>query len=204
MSDRITPAWAGKSVKSGNAELVHQDHPRMGGEKVPFQRIKKPPRGSPPHGRGKGEGCPAERAEERITPAWAGKRCALARPSVHIEDHPRMGGEKKSQTTKKVKRQGSPPHGRGKAFPILGVCVLSGITPAWAGKRGTNPVSFKAFMDHPRMGGEKPIRLVVLWLAGGSPPHGRGKGCKIVQRKVSLGITPAWAGKRWRASVSPS
>ena len=49
------------------------------------------------------------------------------------------------------------------------------ITPAWAGK------SFGLFgpqipsMDHPRVGGEKPVAMHNLTTKAGSPPRGRGK-----------------------------
>ena len=50
---RITPAWAGKSVRHGHPARNPQDHPRMGGEKQPGPDTKLCIEGSPPHGRGK-------------------------------------------------------------------------------------------------------------------------------------------------------
>ena len=50
-------------------------------------------------------------------------------------DHPRMGGEKLLISFEQVFRQGSPPHGRGKESLLFHCVFLSGITPAWAGKR---------------------------------------------------------------------
>ena len=114
MSDRITPAWAGKSVKSGNAELVHQDHPRMGGEKRPFSTYKKAPPG--------------------ITPAWAGKSVSVESNKGVSWDHPRMGGEKGQQGHVLQRVIGSPPHGRGKAKKPTMNRKQRRITPAWAGK----------------------------------------------------------------------
>ena len=59
-------------------------------------------------------------------------------------------------------------------------------------------------MDHPRVGGEKPNRILWDNFKRGSPPRGRGK---VVRHRCILfdvGITPAWAGKsrpavRWSA-----
>ena len=48
------------------------------------------------------------------------------------------------------------------------------------------------------MGGEKPDIYRQLSFLGGSPPHGRGKACKLSLISGPTGITPAWAGKSLR------
>ena len=113
---RITPAWAGKSYKFPVGLLPTWDHPRMGGEKISFFFTGCSPRGSPPHGRGKGQEWMNEGKAERITPAWAGKRYFGGSFYFGKQDHPRMGGEKRTKTTTVTKKGGSPPHGRGKVF----------------------------------------------------------------------------------------
>ena len=70
-----------------------------------------------------------------------------------------MGGEKKSQTAKKVKRQGSPPHGRGKVVKLCMATGLRRITPAWAGKSTQIRLIGLVCLDHPRMGGEKTKKI---------------------------------------------
>ena len=90
---------------------------------------------------------------------------------------------------------GSPPHRRGKAGENHLVAQLPGITPAWAGKSGVPCCSIRPWWDHPRVGGEKPVKIILWHSCQGSPPHGRGK---VVFRVVVFalgGITPAWAGK---------
>lgn len=52
------------------------------------------------------------------------------------------------------------------------------------------------------MGGEKQIPLPMLVRRSGSPPHGRGKESKHVSCSATVGITPAWAGKRDSATVA--
>ena len=47
------------------------------------------------------------------------------------------------------------------------------------------------------MGGEKMLAFPCLRLLSGSPPRGRGKGFDAVERAGFIGITPAWAGKRF-------
>ena len=45
------------------------------------------------------------------------------------------------------------------------------------------------------MGGEKIVETIADLLLMGSPPHGRGKGCRPFEADLCGGITPAWAGK---------
>ena len=72
-SDRITPAWAGKSPLCFPVFTTLWDHPRVGGEKTgtPWRWLMVT--GSPPRGRGKEAGCVQPKSPVRITPAWAGK-----------------------------------------------------------------------------------------------------------------------------------
>ena len=72
--DRITPAWAGKSVAGSVRVGVAGDHPRVGGEKIYPLCFSVFTTGSPPRGRGKAEYQAAMDTVDRITPAWAGKR----------------------------------------------------------------------------------------------------------------------------------
>ena len=51
--------------------------------------------------------------------------------------------------------------------------------------------------DHPRVGGEKLFAAAAAGLARGSPPRGRGKVYSVCKEIAPLGITPAWAGKRY-------
>ena len=69
------------------------------------------------------------------------------------------------------------------------------ITPAWAGKSLMSGMSTGCQQDHPRVGGEKSVRLFCIPSRLGSPPRGRGKDeCKC-QALFENRITPAWAGK---------
>ena len=106
-----------------------------------------------------------------------------------------MGGEKPDADFRLGRRQGSPPHGRGKGVGIELRVGQDGITPAWAGKSAAATPEMPPPWDHPRMGGEK----VPIWgpssLWRGSPPHGRGKARPHLINLNLSGITPAWAGK---------
>ena len=111
----ITPALAGKSMTAPGRSSRTGDHPRVGGEKPAQQGVEPPCMGSPPHGRGKVRGRKPFLQEPWITPAWAGKRAQHAARDLPFQDHPRVGGEKRQKSPPRPARQGSPPHGRGKA-----------------------------------------------------------------------------------------
>ena len=168
----------------------------MGGEKPPTNCAPCPVPGSPPRGRGKDIGGHPFAMVRRITPAWAGKSLSGLKKGPAFKDHPRVGGEKKSQNTKKVKRQGSPPRGRGKVRGANSGPPAPRITPAWAGKRATPTKNGCSGGDHPRVGGEKRWISKRLRSRAGSPPRGRGKDPSRCPPLRPRGITPAWAGKR--------
>ena len=70
----------------------------------------------------------------RITPAWAGKSFVFDFTCPHLQDHPRVGGEKPRQTLSSWPVRGSPPRGRGKVHHHVIKDRQHRITPAWAGK----------------------------------------------------------------------
>ena len=90
---------------------------------------------------------------------------------------------------------GSPPHMRGKVLPNAVQLKKSGITPAYAGKRGLRKRGSRNPADHPRICGEKWDKLPSENKQKGSPPRMRGKGHRIPLRHPLQGITPAYAGK---------
>ena len=51
--------------------------------------------------------------------------------------------------------------------------------------------------DHPRLRGEKSCVLLSVFLSLGSPPLTRGKVSTAIRTYGDLGITPAYAGKRY-------
>ena len=70
----ITPAYAGKSGLVLVVVAVHEDHPRLCGEKCGIVHKIRLSSGSPPPMRGKAPARAHRRALDRITPAYAGKR----------------------------------------------------------------------------------------------------------------------------------
>ena len=135
--------------------------------------------GSPPHARGRLDGEVKEPKSFRITPACAGKT-TVARVQFNVgKDHPRMRGE-------------DPPF-------VNVVKEKIRITPACAGKTFRVGLVVGGGGDHPRMRGEDALPKSVSKVLRGSPPHARGRRyipCRGVQ---SRRITPACAGKTYRA-----
>ena len=151
----ITPAYAGKSYRRVSACPVHQDHPRLCGEKLIYNSRKEDCKGSPPPMRGKGKKNESGRFDARITPAYAGKRLY--------------------QHGLKCTIQGSPPPMRGKVPEVNPVSSRSRITPAYAGKSTRSPFLSSSCKDHPRLCGEKLVLLLLPVAVLGSPPPMRGK-----------------------------
>ena len=155
--------------------------------------------GSPPHVRGKVSFLMCLGIPVRITPACAGKSPVHYAAERGLQDHPRMCGEKKRTLTDKELAEGSPPHVRGKGTIIPISRVLSGITPACAGKRLAIPTKMNRKEDHPRMCGEKaPLRIAGSG-SQGSPPHVRGKDYKNMNPPVVAGDHPRMCGEKFYA-----
>ena len=111
---RITPADAGKTVFFPFLRFWVQDHPRGCGENSQFPAQISRASGSPPRMRGKPSTPLDQRADERITPADAGKTKPLALLYYAYADHPRGCGENITLANDDIAIVGSPPRMRGK------------------------------------------------------------------------------------------
>ena len=156
--------------------------------------------GSPPRGRGKVDGPPAQVGRGRITPAQAGRSPYFLYGKKDYKDHPRIGGEKAELTAAVISAMGSPPRRRGKGYREFGIDISDRITPAQAGKSVAPRQKRSALWDHPRVGGEKGTRRSHGMAVPGSPPRGRGKEDSVYVGPRPFRITPAWAGKRLKRS----
>ena len=88
---------------------------------------------------------------------------------------------------------------RGKARSADSGNLGVGITPAHAGKRDKTAMCEEWCRDHPCVCGEKTKPVPAGGILMGSPPRVRGKGPAGQILVVSVGITPAYAGKRCRS-----
>ena len=85
---------------------------------------------------------------------------------------------------------------RGKVAYSCAGALMSGITPAHAGKRHSYMSRKATSLDHPRTCGEKHWLVPPVLRPFGSPPHMRGKADTVSKKGLRPGITPAHAGKR--------
>ena len=110
-------------------------------------------------------------------------------------DHPRACGENGLYVFVLSSARGSPPRMRGKRQHSLRLPQRSGITPAHAGKTGLSLPGPHRSWDHPRACGENDSTLCAFLSVAGSPPRMRGKHYLSPGDDISVGITPAHAGK---------
>ena len=138
----------------------------------------------------------------RITPAYAGKSVTVGSCVAPTGDHPRVCGEKAPSLSGCGSCQGSPPRMRGKVTLLYALADKEGITPAYAGKRLYDQMLAQAGRDHPRVCGEKRMYAMHPARAWGSPPRMRGKVSPAESGMNLAGITPAYAGKRWKTGTA--
>ena len=138
------------------------------------------------------------KTRNRITPAYAGKRCGYTGGKHNGEDHPRLCGEKQKCRRKAEFCTGSPPPMRGKGMRTIKAFPDRRITPAYAGKSNSERISDFFLWDHPRLCGEKATRQRRKVKKIGSPPPMRGKVADAEKVTKEDRITPAYAGKSMR------
>ena len=84
---------------------------------------------------------------------------------------------------------------RGKGSNYMQESDVSGITPAYAGKRSPISMKYLSYKDHPRLCGEKHLIFMTSLVELGSPPPMRGKVLCCGHAVHARGITPPMRGK---------
>ena len=194
-SDRLIPAWAGKTLIPRVDVLSAEAHPRVGGENRADRARLRTRGGSSPRGRGKLFTFSLLFLPFRLIPAWAGKTAAWSSLTSLVSAHPRVGGENPGGRDDRGNLRGSSPRGRGKP---RGRGLAGGglrLIPAWAGKTTPNPSPPQPARAHPRVGGENLKRMRQTWASDGSSPRGRGKPYVQCSHMRTTRLIPAWAGK---------
>ena len=155
----ITPAYAGKRPLPSSGGTRVRDHPRVCGEKKVSDIETAKQLGSPPRMRGKAGLYFISVRGDGITPAYAGKRRSDVSKRRHVEDHPRVCGEKLFFVISWNSCVGSPPRMRGKVTAEIEHKFRDGITPAYAGKSPRPLPQQPGVQDHPRVCGEKTKKI---------------------------------------------
>ena len=106
-----------------------------------------------------------------------------------------MGGENRDTTTSVESSAGSSPRGRGKQRGVFHRVFGLRLIPAWAGKTCPRCRPRRRSGAHPRVGGENSLDGLVVDLATGSSPRGRGKPEDQIPDQIPWRLIPAWAGK---------
>ena len=153
-ASRITPACAGKTIFTCAGARASADHPRVCGENRLISMCPKPRHGSPPRVRGKLIVAAERAAQERITPACAGKTLFCGSRCCAGADHPRVCGENVARNVHEAVERGSPPRVRGKQGEHPVQPLETRITPACAGKTPSVSLIASKYADHPRVCGE--------------------------------------------------
>ena len=130
----ITPACAGKTGFGVIFGTACWDHPRMCGKDIIPAGTAAPGLGSPPHVRERRSVPRRFTFLPGITPACAGKTVNDGGSKRVLQDHPRMCGKDDPGGKSYGTYQGSPPHVRERLRLSVSIELLSGITPACAGK----------------------------------------------------------------------
>ena len=129
----LTPAYAGNTIEISTMWLAGSAHPRVCGEYVFTQQIRRNHTGSPPRMRGIPDIPEGVGHEFRLTPAYAGNTDV---PSVEEDRqgaHPRVCGEYLAMKMRRSSPWGSPPRMRGIPFLARPAYWCEGLTPAYAG-----------------------------------------------------------------------
>ena len=158
--------------------------------------------GSPPHSRGRPQARWVLQQTDRLTPAFAGKTAPDCGGRPHVRAHPRIRGEDHVEGERTADLAGSPPHSRGRQQSPSQYQAGTGLTPAFAGKTRILGAQRAGNRAHPRIRGEDPDVGGAEPEASGSPPHSRGRLAVKASDQITIGLTPAFAGKTvWRGAL---
>ena len=112
-----------------------------------------------------------------------------------MQDHPRVCGKDRHISCSVSLCEGSPPRVREGPAVNIYINVVTGITPACAGRTWFELLYFDRWRDHPRVCGKDKYNFKRQTDGLGSPPRVR-EGLYVVQvQTVVGGITPACAGR---------
>ncbi len=189
------PAWAGEPSSLRVGMIPPGDHPRVGGGTCRATRLRRPPVGPSPRGRGNHQRDPARRHSDGTIPAWAGEPSGAPTGRIRRGDHPRVGGGTIGNNRSKIRDEGPSPRGRGNPSVVGSKAAASGTIPAWAGEPRRVVMRNSYVRDHPRVGGGTHEGAPPPKDVKGPSPRGRGNPQVPVIAALDPGTIPAWAGE---------
>ena len=154
VTERNTPAYAGKTSQSRTSTSCGQKHPRVCGEDQGLRPRPEPVSETPPRMRGRPEDKSEKDTRARNTPAYAGKTIPLAPRRHGGEKHPRVCGEDVLPTSVISYVPETPPRMRGRSCICHQVPADIRNTPAYAGKTDNPGGMGRCKWKHPRVCGE--------------------------------------------------
>ena len=192
---RSIPAWAGETYRQRQSSWRVGVYPRVGGgncqERVTDWRGK----GLSPRGRGKPAETPAQTAQPRSIPAWAGETAGVVNANPDVAVYPRVGGGNTSSPARSQSSAGLSPRGRGKQSEPPETGSPIGSIPAWAGETTTQADATESAAVYPRVGGGNVLDPPSADVSPGLSPRGRGKPPQNACVGILGGSIPAWAGE---------
>ena len=191
----LIPAHAGKTHRSRSAARRPRAHPRSRGENLTVTEERATAWGSSPLTRGKPSRCGLHRLCRGLIPAHAGKTELFEVGERPPWAHPRSRGENSTRRELTRPSRGSSPLTRGKLGHCAIDCHVSRLIPAHAGKTSESWKRLNLPQAHPRSRGENAPGRRRRKRARGSSPLTRGKRARSIQRRNSVRLIPAHAGK---------
>ena len=171
---RFIPACAGNALPSAVSETDAAVHPRMCGERARLVASVDWISGSSPHVRGTRLSWSCAPCGPRFIPACAGNAGPLVSRLPVAPVHPRMCGERLSETIAARSLAGSSPHVRGTHGRRDDERIGRRFIPACAGNAKISHLGVGSCTVHPRMCGERMPGATCSMPLYGSSPHVRG------------------------------
>ena len=130
----------------------------------------------------------------RFIPAYAGNATSPNRSTPIQAVHPRIRGERDLGAQLLSGVTGSSPHTRGTRQGQEGQVPVHRFIPAYAGNAKSRCAHSLREPVHPRIRGERSIRIFARAVTNGSSPHTRGTLARGVARNCDQRFIPAYAG----------
>ena len=169
-------------------------HPRVRGERSMRSTSSMSRIGSSPRARGTAGPPVGRRRVQRFIPACAGNGSPPGPSSAPGTVHPRVRGERSSESQRTTMNSGSSPRARGTAPQEPQMEPERRFIPACAGNGRPRPCPAPPRPVHPRVRGERSAGAAGFAAVSGSSPRARGTGVQVEHQVGDARFIPACAG----------